>query len=193
MKANFKNIIALVLIVVLAITMASALTKSADTAVPLQYSDVIQMFRENRVTSFSVDGNLLISLKAYEKKEDGTLGEEKSYTFQLSYAFQMEQINDLAKATAELPDSNLKSYDFVAQGEAPWYQIYLPYIILTLIFIGLWIFMMKQSSGGGIGKMNSFSKSRAKVSYNEKNPVKFADVAGADEEKAELEEVVELL
>ena len=50
---------------------------------------------------------------------------------------------------------------------------------------------MRQAPGGG--KMNSFSKSKAKVNFNDKDPVKFADVAGADEEKEELEEVVEYL
>ncbi len=193
MKANLKNVLALVLIIVLTITLVSAFSKNVGETVPLQYSDVIDMFEENRVTSFSVDGNLQISLKALEKKEDGTLGEEKTYTFRLSYGFQLEQINELAQETANREDTRLTSYDFVAQAEAPWYQIYLPYIILTVIFIVLWIFVMKQTSGGGMGKMNSFSKSRAKVSYNDKNPVKFADVAGADEEKAELEEVVEFL
>ena len=76
--------------------------------------------------------------------------------------------------------------------ETPWYQLYLPYIILAVIFVGLMFFIMRQAPTGG-GKMNSFSKSRARVTHNDKDAVKFADVAGADEEKAELEEVVEFL
>ena len=63
---------------------------------------------------------------------------------------------------------------------------------MAVILGAFWIFMLRSSVGGG-GKMNSFSKSRAKVATNDKNAVKFADVAGADEEKAELEEVVEFL
>ena len=71
---------------------------------------------------------------------------------------------------------------------------YLPFIILGILFVVLWIFVMKSAgNAAGGGKMGSFSKSRAKVTIADKDSVKFADVAGAEEEKAELEEVVEFL
>ena len=75
MKANFKSILALVLIVVLTILAVSFFSKSADTSKPLVYSEVIEMFNDDRVTSFVVDGNLKMTMKAVDIAEDGTYDE----------------------------------------------------------------------------------------------------------------------
>ena len=70
----------------------------------------------------------------------------------------------------------------------------LPYLIIIVLFIALWFYVMNQAVGGKGGKMNSFGKARVKTAQpDQKNRVLFKDVAGADEEKAELEEVVEYL
>ncbi len=76
--------------------------------------------------------------------------------------------------------------------EPPWWVTMLPSIIIFVLFIGFWIFFIKQSKGGGAGGMN-FGKSRARMHVPDKDSVTFDDVAGADIEKAELEEVVEFL
>ena len=68
---------------------------------------------------------------------------------------------------------------------------FIPYIFLIVIFALFWYFMVnKQDGAGGRGAM-SFGKARAKLASNDKNKVTFDDVAGADEEKAELQEIVE--
>ncbi|MBQ1260423.1 MAG: ATP-dependent zinc metalloprotease FtsH, partial [Clostridia bacterium] len=175
-----------------------------------KYSDIIKLFDDDLVTSFEVDGSLnitmttLVPLKEngavvrdengkiqYEKDKNGNNKTEK-YEYVLSYNFQLDQINRIAEEKLADPESNLVEYNYKEAGEMPWYQAYLPYIIMAVILGAFWIFMMRSSVGGG-GKINSFSKSRARVSHGDKNAVKFADVAGADEEKAELEEVVEFL
>ena len=71
----------------------------------------------------------------------------------------------------------------------------LPYAIVIILFIVFWFFIINQFSGGGAkgGKIGSFGKARAKLGSEEKKKVFFKDVAGADEEKAELQEVVEFL
>ena len=76
--------------------------------------------------------------------------------------------------------------------EAPWWLTALPSIIFLIVIIAFWVLMFKQSKGGGHGTMN-FGKSRARVTINEKDKVTFKDVAGADIEKGELEEIVEFL
>ena len=58
----------------------------------------------------------------------------------------------------------LEKYEYLQAGEAPWYQVYLPYIIFALLLGGLWFFIMRQ---GGGGKLNSFAKSKAKLSSDE--------------------------
>ena len=194
MKVNFKSLLLLVVMIVSIIFAASLLSSGLDQGEKFGYSDLIDLFEEDLVVSFEVDENLLLTAKALQPLEGGgykTLDngqyDLKTYSYRLSYSFQLTEINELATTC-----TNLESYDYIEIPEPAWYEVYLPYLITGALLIGLWIFMMRQTSGGG--KMNSFSRSKARVSTgNEKNAVKFIDVAGADEEKAELEEVVEFL
>ena len=77
----------------------------------------------------------------------------------------------------------------------PWWISILPTLAILVIFILFWVFFLQQSggSGGGGGKVLSFGKSRAKMTNDDKNKVTFNDVAGVDEEKEELAEIVEFL
>ncbi len=209
MKINFKNIIILIVIVAVVITAVSIYTSSIKKDEEFLSSDILELFEKNLVTSFVVDGGLNLSLNAYVIKlddkgnelkdesgnyileSDPTTGKlkEKTYTHRFSYSFQLERLDEMAETAIGMEGTNLKHYDFKPVDETPWYVAYLPYIIFALLLGGLWFFVMRQ---GGGGKLNSFAKSKAKLS-SDKNQVKFADVAGADEEKAELEEVVEFL
>ena len=220
MKANFKSIIMLLVIVMAVLLAVSTFSGKSGDGDNFVYSDLLDLFNEDLVTSFVVDEGGLITVKAYKVKLDADkniLRDEsgkaviendkngkpvvETYEYQFSYNTQIEEINAKASAMYALNhdddpnnDTNLAEYDFKPAPETPWYVLYLPYIITAVVIIGLWIFLMRQTSGGGAGgKMGSFSKSRAKVVSGDKNAVKFADVAGADEEKAELEEVVEFL
>ena len=74
----------------------------------------------------------------------------------------------------------------------PWWVTLIPPLGIVLVAVFFWMFFMKQSQGGG-GKAMSFGKSRAKVADTDKNKVTFADVAGADEEKEDLSEIVDFL
>ena len=211
MKANFKSIITLLVIIVSVILMTNFIVGSNQKKDEFVYSELIELFEEDLVTSFVVDETNTITVKTlipkknadgsyvyennervYETYENGDRKtEEHSYRF--SYTLQVEQINGIAREMLASGTSNLKEYDYKAAAETPWYVTYLPWIFMVVVFILLWVFMSRQMGNIGGGKMNSFSKSKAKVSGGDKNAVKFADVAGADEEKAELEEVVEFL
>ena len=74
----------------------------------------------------------------------------------------------------------------------PWWITMLPSLVFIIIIIIFWVLFFKQTKGGGHGAMN-FGKSHAKIHVNEKDKVTFDDVAGADVEKGELEEIVEFL
>ena len=76
--------------------------------------------------------------------------------------------------------------------EPPWWQTMLTSLIPIILLIGFWFFIMQQSQMGG-GRMMNFGKSRVRLMVSDKKKVTFADVAGADEAKQELEEVVEFL
>ncbi|MBQ1351811.1 MAG: ATP-dependent zinc metalloprotease FtsH, partial [Oscillospiraceae bacterium] len=85
--------------------------------------------------------------------------------------------------------------DYPAEFEAPWWvSTFLPYIILIIIMVAVIFFFTRRAAiGGGIDKTAHFGKARTKTAYDEKKRTTFADVAGADEEKEELQEIVEFL
>jgi len=210
MKVNFKSIIMLVVMIALVLVAVSYFSSRLDEDEKFGYSDIIDLLKKDEVHSYVVKGDLNMTIYAYTLKYDEnnepiidpTTGKRefvmegdkyvfRTFNYKLSYTFQLEEINEIASAKKDDPNSDFVTFNYEPQPETPWYQLYLPYIIVALVFIGLWFFIMRQAPGGG--KMNSFAKSKAKLAYNDKDAVKFADVAGADEEKAELEEVVEFL
>jgi cell division protease FtsH len=165
MKANFKSIIMLVVMVAF-IILAVSFMSPASANDKKEYSEIIELFDKDLVESYQVNESLVITIKAFRPKltENGdyiysTQGKVvretdktgkyiyETYTYQLSYNFQLSEINAIAAAMIESGETNLKSYDYLEAGATPWYQIYLPYIIIALILGGLWFFMMKQTSG----------------------------------------------
>ena len=211
MKVNVKSILMLLFIVAAVILAVSFFTSRMTPEEQFVWSDVKELFENDLVQSFDVDGELNLNINALKPKldsagqylRDDITGEiilEKAsdgkyvivpHSFELSYNFQMEWLDQTASDMIAAGDTNLQSFNFDAAAEASWWQMYLPYIIVAVLFGVLWFFLMRQAPGGG--KMNTFAKSKAKLTLNDKDAVKFADVAGADEEKAELEEVVEFL
>ncbi len=210
MKSNFKSILFFIILIAVVIVGVSTITGVFYRTDAVIYSDIIQMFEDDIVVSYVVDGDSVITLKtlAPELNEDGSYKRDaegkiifqkeangdpvyKNFKYEVSRTFQLEEINDIAEGKRLDPNSPFEKYDYEAPAKTSWWQAWLPYIIIGAVFIGLWIFMLRQAPGGG--KMNNFAKSKAKVVSGDKDAVKFADVAGADEEKAELEEVVEFL
>ena len=120
------------------------------------------------------------------KKDDGTTIETSITSLAILYEHTGETIKSL------VAEGKLK-YEILQPQIMPWWLSMLPSLFLTLLIVGFWIFFIRQSNGGGAGKAMSFGKSRAKVYIKNKDSVTFKDVAGADEEKEELEEIVEFL
>ena len=152
----------------------------------LQYSDIVELFKEEKVESFVTEGNKLI-LNLYEEQEDGT----STVTYEMySFTVFYNDLNDLILQQKE--EGILKEYDYTTGWVAPWWMSLLPYLLLTILSFGFIYFMMNRASGaaGGAAK---FGKARTRLGSEEKKKVTFADVAGAEEEKEELQEVVEFL
>ncbi|MBR2952589.1 MAG: ATP-dependent zinc metalloprotease FtsH [Clostridia bacterium] len=200
MKANFKSIIALVALVLVFVLAATLLSDiGGDNDKKYEYSDLVFELKNDLIGEFKIDGNT-ITVSAYEysvlEGADGTLKVEsernklqKKKSCKLAFEYQVEYV--LQQAEFLQSNGSLTTYS-VKVSETPWYIQFLPYIIIFVIFIFFWFFMMRQATGRG-GRMNTFARANAKLGSAEKNPVKFDDVAGADEEKKELEEVVEFL
>ena len=183
MKSNLKIILFyLVLIAVIIFFVAQVFTTTQ--ADKLVYSDIVSYFEQEQVSSFVVDEDYLLTMKLKD-------GGEVSYQLKSLTIFR----DDLGDLILQQKSAGiLESYDYEPDTVMPWWVSILPYLIIIVIFVALWFFVMNQAMGGKGNKMNSFGKARVKTAQpDQKNKVLFRDVAGADEEKAELEEVVEYL
>ena len=171
----------LYLLILLVLLAAATAALSQDQKTPaLTYSDVVEYFEDGEVTKFSVDDNVLhAELKSGEKFQY-TLSSVDWFRSELGPVIQEQQKN-----------GTLKEYDFTTR-EIPWWVNLVPYLIIIVLMGLFWYFMMNKQDGGGRGPMQ-FGRARAKLAQDDKRKVTFNDVAGADEEKAELQEIVEFL
>ncbi|HIS75656.1 MAG TPA: ATP-dependent zinc metalloprotease FtsH [Candidatus Merdivicinus excrementipullorum] len=148
------------------------------------YSDILYMFEDQKVSEFSLDvGSGELAMKT-------TDGRTVSYRLP-SVSLFLDQVDaDIQEYNEQHPDARMQ-YNLIPASDNSWLLSLIPYVLMIAVMGLLWYFMFKQASGGG--KMNQFGKA------NMKNPVQmgkkttFAEVAGADEEKEELAEIVEFL
>lgn len=147
----------------------------------VQYSDIVAMFRDKQVESFTVDGS---SNRIEIVKTDKTKITYQLRDLSLFYSDCHEYIEAAHK------DGILKDYDYPAPKTVPWWVSMLPMLIIIIMMVVLTVYILNKSRGG---RANSFGRAKAKLGSDEKNKVRFADVAGVDEEKEELEEVVDFL
>ncbi len=194
-NSNIKIILFYVALFVVVIVALSFMFSQKDAEEPI-YSDIVGYFANDQVAEFVVDKNNVIEITLYEVDEKGNIllddrGNKKTQSEKVAY--QLQSLELFVKDCSEyyLNNKNLQQYDIEPDPILPWWVSFLPYILILVIGAVLYFFMMKAATGGA-GKMNAFGKARVKMP-NDKNRVFFKDVAGADEEKAELEEVVEFL
>ena len=181
MKNNGKAII-FYIILIIGILIATSTLMGEDVAKPLGYSEVVELFRDEKVDSYSVSEDNVLLMKTKD-------GKEVSHKLRSLEIFE----NDLKEEILEQKEKGIiTEFNYDAPTEIPWWLSILPYAVIIIIFIILWVNIMNSAGGKG-GKINSFGRSRAKLGSNEKSKVLFSDVAGADEEKEELQEVVEFL
>ncbi|MGN1082627.1 MAG: ATP-dependent zinc metalloprotease FtsH, partial [Candidatus Avispirillum sp.] len=180
-KNGFKIAIWYVVLIAVVILVISLLWGNSGTKKELKYSDVIAYFKDERVLEYTVDYDDY-ALEMTVKAENGTDKQKIEYKLADIDAF-LEDIKPYA--------ADIETYDRVPASVIPWWVSFLPYVIIVIVFAVLWWFMMSQAAGGKGSKLNNFGKARVKS--GDKSKVYFRDVAGADEEKAELEEIVEFL
>ncbi len=174
----------LLLVCVIAASLISTMVKK-DT---VKYSDIVGYFKDEQVTEFEIVGNKL----TYKLKTEGeTPAEEKTFVLYSVARFldQVQPYIDSAVEKGVLADG----YDLKQASSIPVWVTYIPYLFLVgaVCFFG-WI-MMKQMAGGGKNGAMGFSRAKLKLADSGKGKVTFNDVAGADEEKEELQEIVEFL
>jgi len=181
LKKHFKGIVVYIVLLVIIFGIYSFMNYDAAPA-SISFSELIQHIENGNVKEINIIEDKA-EVKLIKGKVTNVICEIQSSG--LLHAVSGDTIaNQVKKGTLKM---NVRK-----PAQPPWWISMLPSVILFVLFIGFWFFFLKQSKGGGPGGMN-FGKSRARMHVGDKDKVTFADVAGADIEKAELEEIVEFL
>jgi cell division protease FtsH len=176
---KFSSATAWVIVFVLVILAALMLVRTNEGATAINFNDFQKYWLENKVTSFEVKEDKMTVV--------GTLKDGQQYETVVPSERLFQFIGEHPK------DGSVKEI-YVKPAAVPMWVQYLPTVLLILMLVAFWFMFMQQSQGGG-GNRNvmNFGKSRAKMATPDKKKVTFSDVAGADEEKAELAEIVDFL
>ena len=184
MKSTAKTILLYVLIIGVVVVLAAYLISSMNQASKINYDSIINMIYEDKVESFTINGKNVITLKTVS----GEVYSRK--LFDLGQF--LKDIEPYLSKRLETPEASrvLKTYDIEEPQQTSWLFYLLPSLIIVVVIVIAYIFIFNRTEGG---KIQSFGRARAKVAVEGKNTVHFSDVAGADEEKEELVEIVEYL
>lgn len=183
MKKNYKLAIFYTVLTVGIILSLWLMFRSINTADSIVYSDLVEMFTNKEVKSFEVDKNNRVVIA----KKDGKVVQYQLRDFSIFYY----DFSDMIKE--QVADGTIEKYEYEPLAVTPWWAKALPTVAVMVVIALLWFYMMNQAAGGKGSKIASFGKSRAKLGSDEKRKVYFKDVAGADEEKEELTEIVDFL
>ena len=183
-RKDLKVVLIYAILIIAIIFFLSRMFQSSQSEDIPTYDDIVRYFTAGEVAEFELGNDNILKLKLDN-------GEELAYEIanvSIFYSDMGEIIRD------QMASGELKG-EYEPPMEYPWWLSLIPYLIVIALVIGMCIFMMNAAGGkGGAGRMNSFGKARVKTPLpDDKNRVTFADVAGADEEKEELEEIVEFL
>ena len=189
MKKNFKNVLLYIGIpIVFIITMLSVSYFTKNTA-ETKYYEIVNLVKENEISEFQL--NLYSGEIKYVLRENG-----KTYRYTVADASIF--YNDVNEAVMRINEENRGTdkeikYDYKSGGEGAWILNLLPTVLMIGLMVVFWIFIMKRMNASmGADKTMGFGKSKARKDDGKKKTT-FADVAGADEEKEEMAEIVDFL
>ncbi len=189
MNKNLKNVLLFIgipIVFIMAILSVSYLSKNT---VETKYYEIVDMVKDNEISEFEL--NLYSGDLVYTKRDDG---KKYHYTIADPSIF----YNDVNEAVMSINEKNsgtdkIIKYDYKSGGQAAWLMNLLPTVLMIAIMVVFWIFIMKRMNASmGTDKTMGFGKAKARKDDGKKKTT-FADVAGADEEKEEMAEIVDFL
>jgi cell division protease FtsH len=173
----FKNAAVYILIILLAIMLMRMMKPPAPVAQAIDYNSFKQAVSENRVDE--VNATVEKSVNKY------TVTMKDGNKYEVTGPLNDDQF------IADTQAHGVK-VNYTTPAEAPWWAALLTTLLPTLLIVALFFFMMQQTQGGG-NRVMQFGKSRARLANEDKKKITFSDVAGVDEVKEELQEIVEFL
>ena len=181
-KAMQTILLIAILALVLVVVSSSLLTQNDSR---LAYADVLDLFASERVESFGLQGDTLtLTLYGSDTEQAGTatakIGDIETFHKDLDETIAAQNASGV-----------LKSYNYLPASNSIWRTV-LPYLIVGAALLFVWFFMMNRSNGGP-SAMSQFTRANARFGVPNGEAVTFKDVAGTDEEKEELSEIVEFL
>ena len=187
MSKGLKILLSIAVPLLLIAAMAGVLY-SSNTAENVDYSAVVQMFYNDQVSEGEL--NMYNGTLKYVTRADG----KTHTTTVVSDVFVYDLSNMIIEKNTDDTADNDIIFNYEQGGETSWLMSLLPTLIMIAITIFAFMFIMRRMSGGmGADKTMSFGKARIKKAEDDKRKTTFADVAGADEEKEEMSELVQFL
>ena len=220
MDKKLRNIIIYITVAVM-VVLGVAFLMTQNSSASYTTSQLVNLFKEDKVQSYTVNygtGAIEITLKEGVKLKpakdiatadsivqnttddnitatdpDGKNAKSsaKNVVVRGTLADIERFIDDISVYTASADEA--VSYDYIKGSDNTLLYEFLPILVTGILFVVVWIFIMKKMGGGLGGKEMNFGKAKIKNTNDEKRKTTFEDVAGADEEKEELEEIVEFL
>ncbi len=199
MRKVSRGLIGYVIMIAAFIFLIVILSGGANTVDKrIEYPDLLQMIEKGEIDRVSIRGyNLVGRLK--DSRISRSDYPARAYDFETTIGPDFYDTvltmaaNKLGKDIETISVQDLGfEIEYLAPVTTPWYLELLPYLIPVVLLMVMWWYIMRQQTGGG-GRVMNFGKSRAAMVDPSKNKVTFAQVAGAEEEKEELKEIVDFL
>ena len=186
-----------VLLLVIMLAVVFTMTRDSSPNELNSYSELVDLFQQEKVESFvyrpgSSANRILLQVRTGET--DPETGEELTETMSYDlYSFSVFYEDFHSIIERQYADGIITEYEYDPGMQVPWWASIIPYLLLMGGAFVLWYVMMNRMGGGGAGGVARFSKARTRLGSEEKNKKTFNDVAGCDEEKEELAEIVDFL
>ena len=201
MKKSYKGFPLYLLIIMVVFAVAQMFTSSMNQQIGarIEYSEMLSHVQKGAIEQVAIQEDTIYARMAGSRiPEDAFSSEAYDFVALGNADTFVDTCRQLAaarenKAVSEVSELDL-GFDlmYLPRPETPWILDMMPYIIMTLGLMIFWMFIMRQQGGGG-GKMMNFGHSTARIFQPDEGRITFADVAGAVEEKEEMQELVEFL
>lgn len=189
MNKNLKNVLLFIGIPIAFIIAVLSVSYLSKNTVETKYYEIVELVTENKISEFSL--NLHSGQLIYTKRDDG-----KSYRYTVADpSIFYNDVNDfvLKNNTENIGTEKIIKYDYKSGGETAWIMNLLPTLITLGVMVLFWVFIMKRMNASmGTDKTMGFGKAKVRKDDGRRKTT-FADVAGADEEKEEMAEIVDFL